>query len=339
MKSIDKKLNFLRPIKTSKLKRFGEKLDGGYVVNSEIMQNTNTLVTFGLGPNWKFELEYLDLNEKNKVHIYDHTVSNYPYLKRIIKYLRRFLSFRTNLEGLITPIKIFNSFRNFLSNKKVKFFRENIAYPMLNPLDTDIDKVFSRISEGENIILKCDIEGSEYDIIDQIINHSKKINMLVFEFHWIFSADKTKYTGDYKNDKFHGNGTYSYGDGTKYIGEFKDGLPNGKGTYTYLDGSKYESEFKNGKGIDKKGIYIPTFREKDFFNSITKLQKDFDITHIHGNNHFPKTETGLPMIIEMTLINKKYSPEAKEYVYNFPIKGLDYPNQPFIEDVKFSFEK
>lgn len=339
MKPIDKKLNFLCPIKTANLARFGEKLDGGYVVDSKMMMNTNTLITFGLGPNWKFELEYLSLNKNNKVHIYDHTVSSYPYIKKIIKYLRRFITFRTNLEGLIIPIKILNSFRNFLNNKRVKFFKENISYPMLNSIDADIDKVFSRIDDTENVILKCDIEGSEYDIIDQIIKHSNKINMLVFEFHWIFNADKSKYTGDYKNDKFHGSGIYSYGDGTKYIGEFKNGLPNGKGIYTYLDGSKYESEFKNGKGTDKKGIYIPTFRENDFFNSIAKLQKNFDITHIHGNNHFPKTETGLPMIIEMTLVNKKYTPEIKEYVLNFPIKGLDYPNQPYKDDVSFSFEK
>ena len=40
---------------------------------------------------------------------------------------------------------------------------------MLKKIDTDIDKVFSRISSDECVVIKCDIEGSEYDIIDQQI--------------------------------------------------------------------------------------------------------------------------------------------------------------------------
>ena len=339
MNLIDKKLNFLRPIKTSHLARFGEKSDGGYVVDSEIMKNTNTLISFGLGPNWKFELDYLSKNENSKVHIYDHTVTSYPYIKRIIKYTRRFITFKTNIEGLLAPIKSFSSFKKFLNNKRVKYFKEKISYPMLKSIDTDIDKVFSRIDNNENVIIKCDIEGSEYDIIDQILKYSEKINMLIFEFHWIFSPDKSSYVGSYKNDKFHGNGSYTYGDGTKYIGEFKNGLHNGRGTYVYQNGSKYESEFINGKGSGEKGIYIPTFKEEIFYKSIKKLQKNFEITHLHGNNHFPLTVTGLPMIIEMTLVNKKLMPELKEFVYNLPLKGLDYPNQPFKDDVVLSFDK
>jgi hypothetical protein len=303
------------------------------------MKNTHTFISFGLGPNWKFELDYLSKNENNKVHIYDHTVNSYPYIKRIIKYTRRFITFKTNIEGLLAPIKAFSNFKKFLNNKRVKYFKENISYTILKTIDTDIDKVFSRINSQENVIIKCEIEGSEYDIIDQILKYSEKIDMLIFEFHWIFSPDKSSYIGSYKDDKFHGNGSYTYGDGTKYIGEFKNGLPNGKGTYVYQNGAKYESEFKNGKGSGEKGIYIPTFKEEIFYESIKKLQKNFDIAHLHGNNHFPLTETGLPMIIEMTLVNKKLMPELKEFVYNLPLKDLDYPNQPFKDDVVLSFDK
>ena len=339
MQYIDKKFNYLRPIKTPNLARFGEKSDGGYVVDSEIMKNTDKLITFGLGPDWKFELDYLDINENNKVHIYDHTVNSFPYIKRIIKYIRRFLTFKTNIEGLLAPIKSYISFKNFLNHKRVNYFKENISYPILKAIDTDIDKVFSRIDNNEQVIIKCDIEGSEYDIIDQILKYYDRINMLIFEFHWIFSPDKSNYTGSYKDDKFHGNGSYSFGDGTNYTGEFKNGLPNGKGTYVYSDGSKYKSDFKDGKGSGEKGIYIPTFKEEIFYKSIEKLQKNFDITHLHGNNHFPLNKTGLPMIIEMTLVNKKLIPELKEFVYELPIKNLDFPNQPYKDDIILSFEK
>ena len=315
MEPVDKKYNFLKPIKTPNLIRFGGKLDGGYVVDLEIVKKCNNLITLGLGPNWSFELDYLSKNKKNKVHIYDHKVSSYPYIKAIGKYFRRLITFRTTFEGFTTRVKNFYNFKKFLYSKDINFFKECIAYPIKKKIDADIEKVFSRINIGEDVILKSDIEGSEYEIIDQILKFSNRINMLIFEFHWIYKADKTKYIGQFKDGKFDGQGTYTYGDGTKYIGEFKD-----------------------GKGTDKLGINIPSFKEEIFFNSVKKLKEYFEIIHIHGNNHFPKSDTGLPMIIEMTLLNKKYTPKKIEYINNFPIKDLDYPNQPFAEDLFFSFQ-
>ena len=69
-----------------------------------------------------------------------------------------------------------------------------------------------------------------------------------------------------------------------------------------------------------------------------KLKDHFEIIHIHGNNHFSKLDTGLPIILEITLLNKKYAPKNVEYVSNFPIKGLDYPNNPYKEDLIFNFQ-
>ena len=45
---MDKKYNFLKPIKTNNLIRLGRKADGGYVVDKEIVLNTDYLITFGL---------------------------------------------------------------------------------------------------------------------------------------------------------------------------------------------------------------------------------------------------------------------------------------------------
>ena len=38
---------------------------------------------------------------------------------------------------------------------------------------------------NEKNFLKIDIEGSEYEIIEDIIDHSQKISVLIIEFHWI----------------------------------------------------------------------------------------------------------------------------------------------------------
>jgi hypothetical protein len=61
------------------------------------------------------------------------------------------------------------------------------------------------------------------------------------------SANGTKYVGEFKDDAFNGQGTFTYPDGTKYVGEFKDNNYNGQGILTYPDGSEYVGEFKDDK--------------------------------------------------------------------------------------------
>ena len=79
-----------------------------------------------------------------------------------------------------------------------------------------------------------------------------------------FAGDK--YVGEFKDDKRHGQGTYTYADGEKYVGEHKDNKRHGQGTYTYASGDKYVGEIKDGKrhgqgtytfanGTVKKGIW------------------------------------------------------------------------------------
>ncbi len=265
MTVVDKKYNFLKPIKTSNLIRLGRTHDGGYVVDADIIKKCNTLITFGLGPDWSFELDYIKKNNELEIFIYDHTVSSTPYFKEVIKYLRRFLTFRGSYESVVNRIKYLSNFRNFLNHKKVNYFSEKITYPMIDKIDTDVDKAFSRVKNTGDVVLKCDIDGGEYKIIDGILKYSNRIKMLIFEFHLVEN------------------------------------------------------------------------NEENFYSSIKKIQKNFEIIHIHGNNHFSKLDSGLPLILEITLINKKIAPKNLEYVNNFPIQGLDFPNNPFKEDLVFSF--
>ena len=266
MKPLDKKYSFLRPIKTSNLIRLGSKYDGGYVVDSEIIKKCNILISLGLGPDWSFELDYIKKNKNIKIYMYDHTVSSSPYIKDILKYFRRFITFRATLESVINRIKYFLSYKNFLNLKNVFFFKEKITFPIKSSIDADIEKVFSRIGEEKDVVLKSDIEGSEYEIIDQVVKYFNRIQMCIFEFHW----------------------------------------------------------------INKK--------EEIFLDSVRKLKEYFDIIHIHGNNNFDKIEAGLPILIELTLLNKKYTSQKVGYINKFPIKNIDGPNNPYKEDLAFSFQ-
>ena len=58
-------------------------------------------------------------------------------------------------------------------------------------------------------------------------------------------SDGTKYIGEWKDNKQHGQGTTIWADGNKYSGEFKNGKSNGQGTKIWSNGTKYIGEWKN----------------------------------------------------------------------------------------------
>ncbi len=59
--------------------------------------------------------------------------------------------------------------------------------------------------------------------------------------------DGTKYTGQWKGNKMHGEGTITYPNGGKYSGGWKDSVKNGKGTEVWPDGTKYTGQWADNK--------------------------------------------------------------------------------------------
>ena len=54
-----------------------------------------------------------------------------------------------------------------------------------------------------------------------------------------------EYVGEFKDDKYHGQGTYTGTDGFKYVGEWKDDKKDGQGTLTWASGATYVGEWKD----------------------------------------------------------------------------------------------
>lgn len=171
MKPLDKKYNFLKPIKIPDLVRFGREADGGYIVSKELVKNCNSLISFGMGPDWSFELDFIKINPKIKIYMYDYTVNIKPYLKEVWKYFRRFIFFKSKFEYLSIRIVYLKKYLDFFKLKNINFFPERITSKVINKIDSDIDKVFSRLENKEEVILKSDIEDSEFEIIDGIAKH------------------------------------------------------------------------------------------------------------------------------------------------------------------------
>tara|TARA_Y100000588_G_scaffold9371_1_gene10455 strand:+ start:179 stop:691 length:513 start_codon:yes stop_codon:yes gene_type:complete len=110
---------------------------------------------------------------------------------------------------------------------------------------------YSRINESEFVkgpwekILAAVEKGiARYDV-KPVVNPPAGVDMsLIVE----------KYVGEYRDDKQHGQGTYTFGPssqwaGEKYVGEYRNGKRNGQGTFTFADGNKYVGEFRDGKPV------------------------------------------------------------------------------------------
>ena len=63
-----------------------------------------------------------------------------------------------------------------------------------------------------------------------------------FEYIW---DDGAKYSGEWQNNKFHGQGTMTWPDGTKYVGEWQNDKRTGLGKIFFPDGTTEEGVYKD----------------------------------------------------------------------------------------------
>jgi hypothetical protein len=262
-------LNYLQPLKTDLL-RIGKNKYVGYIFPKNELEKIDLIISLGMGfeyENWSFEQEYLKKNKNIKVKFYDHTVSIKNYISSIFRISRRVIKLRYKFKDLTEILKHFYQYLILISNNKIFHILYKICKKSNQKNEIDVEEIFSKI-ESNQVLLKVDIEGSEYEIIDQIISFSDKISSLIIEFHQI--------------DEFENN--------------FKD--------------------------------------------KIEKLKSKFEIIHIHGNNNTGILPSNLPQTIELTFLNKKnYKGLKNEFVYDFPIDEIDFPNNPNFKDIYFSFIK
>ena len=61
-------------------------------------------------------------------------------------------------------------------SKKIHFYKQNITYNSINKILNDLDI-------NNDLLIKIDIEGSEYRTLDCIVRNQDKIIGLIIEFH------------------------------------------------------------------------------------------------------------------------------------------------------------
>ena len=178
---------FLQPyyISKEKLIRVGSYDDGGYVVPISNIKDTELLISMGISDNWDFEKHFSKISNA-KILAYDDSITLEYWINKFKNDLIKFFKLK-----IFKPKKIYKMFQFidfvffFKNNKKNQFFLKRVGNDKNHININEIDH--KEIKKNKKIFLKIDIEGSEYEILDQIILIKEKIEGIVIEFHNAFS--------------------------------------------------------------------------------------------------------------------------------------------------------
>jgi|SRR6218665_1826313 len=159
--------------------RIGSKRDGGYLVERQSIKNSKTLIGLGLNDNWIFEKEVIARYQIPVIgfdcvlstkYLIQKAVTGFLALYKFYK-TERFCAFAKNLYRIFD----YQKYRNI-------FHQKFIGYP-LGADHLSLTQLFEQYVRDTPVFLKCDIEGWEYRILNEIIAHANSLSGLVIEFH------------------------------------------------------------------------------------------------------------------------------------------------------------
>ena len=165
----------LRPVKSNFLVRLGSDNDGGYLVDKRTIENSDILISLGVGWDWNFEKDFKRFS-KVPIFCFDGSVGFKCFFKRLMLTIWRgsrisFIRFLFVLD-YCTFFRMSNNrhITQSVGNKKNQI---NINYILKNIIPKHLKKIF----------FKIDIECSEYDILEELTLIHDQIVGLVIEFH------------------------------------------------------------------------------------------------------------------------------------------------------------
>ena len=171
-------INF-KPKNSYRLIRIGNNSDGGYLIDVESVKRSSFLLSMGISTDWSFEKDFLKLNSV-PAHLYDHTLTIGFFVMYTIKgFLGIFLG---RIKDFFLTIKVLIDYP-FFFRKPICLYKQKIGCEDEGAVS--LNKTLSRISQYEKlqVFLKIDIEGSEYRILNEIVDNAKFFSGLVIEFH------------------------------------------------------------------------------------------------------------------------------------------------------------
>ena len=164
----------LKPKHKYDLIRVGSQNDGGYLIEKNSIFKSDYLLSFGVSTDWNFEREFININNIG-FKAYDGSINKEFWInwkkRAILKSLK--LSFK----------ELFNYY--IIKKSFYKFFNENnfeSSYIGNKINNLPLNKIINNL-KFKKIFIKIDIEGNEYEILNDLIKFQSNIIGIAIEFH------------------------------------------------------------------------------------------------------------------------------------------------------------
>lgn len=171
----------LRPLALPDMIRVGRDHDGGYVLPRRIIDAADAVLALGLNDDWSFEEALVAMKAGLIIHGYDHTVGHRSFAREVAFAMARLPLGKGTIAQISERWATLKSYNRFFSAPN-RHYAQKITDQPDTPLETDLNGALQQMARNQ-ILIKMDIEGSEYRIIDQLAENADHIVGACIEFH------------------------------------------------------------------------------------------------------------------------------------------------------------
>ena len=140
------------------------------------MHRSVSVVSLGFKDDWSFEEAVVKRQAAAVVHSYDPTVTPVAMLASLRLGVRSLLTFRDlTLWG---RTRVIVGYYSYFRGERRRHYREWVKSASAPAGSTSISKVLTRVGQGSEVLLKVDIEGDEYGVLNDFISDPRAANIV-----------------------------------------------------------------------------------------------------------------------------------------------------------------
>jgi hypothetical protein len=177
----------------------GRDYDGGYIVSNEQIQQTKTLLSFGINDDWSFEIDFEKMKHI-KIMAFDYSVSLAGKMNEIRDSIGHMLGgllilrrswIINSLKRLKHIIQNYKEIKKYFTQKQNRYFIKKYLNNYNDTKNITFDSIFEKLVDADklSVFIKMDIEGAEYKTLPYLLPYFSKINGMVIEFHNLHIAN------------------------------------------------------------------------------------------------------------------------------------------------------
>ncbi len=152
---------------------------GGFFVDVSNLKGESIIYSFGIGEDISFDKELIK-KTKAKVYGFDPTPKSIEWVKenKVNNFI--FFDYGIGIKNESTKMYLPKN-KDHVSGSIIK--TKNLSEQYVNIELKTLDKIMDELEHNHIDLLKLDIEGLEYQVLDYIVAKKIKINQIVLEFH------------------------------------------------------------------------------------------------------------------------------------------------------------